>query len=95
MTNFEFHLGPNEFYNHDNWLGLFTQDIEPVEFFSVEKEQVNLISDTYSIGLGAAYEGSNQNMPGAAITFELSNIKRTHERSAYTLMILLGDIGGF
>ena len=54
-----------------------------------------MISDTFSLGIGAAYEGSNKNMPGGKITFELSNIKRAHERSAYTLMILLGDIGGF
>ena len=29
------------------------------------------------------------------VTLELSEIKRTYERQAYTFMTLLGDIGGF
>ena len=29
------------------------------------------------------------------VVFELSDIKRTYERQAYTFMTLLGDIGGF
>ena len=34
-------------------------------------------------------------MPAVEIRFTLSDIKRTYERSAYTFMILIGDIGGF
>ena len=34
-------------------------------------------------------------MPALEATFELSDVKRTHERQAYTFMILIGDIGGF
>ena len=80
MRLVEYQLGVNEFYNIDDKVGLFTAEIEPETFFSIENVQDGLIADAKALGIGAGYEGSDRNMPSAKISFELSDIKRTHER---------------
>ena len=30
-------LGPNEFHNYDDKIGLFAYEVDPFEFFSIEK----------------------------------------------------------
>ena len=46
MRLFDFQLGVNEFYNNDDKIGLFTEEIEPETFFSIENVQNGLIEDT-------------------------------------------------
>ena len=35
-----YELAPSEFYDHDNKLGAFNEDPEPISFLSVEKYEV-------------------------------------------------------
>ena len=88
--NYEFYLGPNEFLNVDDTVGLFAQDVDPETFFSTESIQYSESTNNLP-----SYPESWQFLPNASVRFQLSDIKRTSERSAYTFMILIGDIGGF
>ena len=74
-------LSPNEFINYDDYFGLFNQDPEPYNYLVVEND---VYSSTYFDG-----------RPRAEFRFVLSDIKRTQERKFYTLMQLIGDVGGF
>ena len=78
--SYEYYLGPNEFSNINDTVGMFSQDVDPETFFSTESVQ---------------YSETVDYLPSASIRFQLSDIKRTSERSAYTFFILIGDIGGF
>ena len=72
-------LGPNEFIDKRDRLGLFGSDKpEPYTFLSVKKEDLDKDNYVY--------------VPEIRIL--LSPIKHTYQRSVYTFMIMLGDIGG-
>ena len=64
-------------------------------FFSIEDIQNVFVQNLKALGIGTVYQGSNISMPRMEVILELSDIKRTYERQAYTFMTLIGDIGGF
>ena len=71
-------LGPNEFTDEVDHLGLFRKsDPEPYTFLSIESQTEGTKTVEY---------------PYATII--LSPIKHTYERATFTLMMLLGELGG-
>ena len=88
-------LASNEFYDYNDYFGLFEQDPEPKEFLSIDKS-VSTVVNLYGMNItDLAYPDSNQSLPFSEVQYVLSNKKRRIERQAYTFMILVGDIGGF
>ena len=88
-------LAPNEFYDYNDYFGLFEYDPEPHNFLSMETSEslvANLVGQNTT---GLSYPDSQEILPISEIKFILSDNKRLIERHAYTFMILVGDIGGF
>ena len=72
-------LGPNEFYDIDDRLGLFTAaEPEPHTWLTVVNDSAK------SIPNGKSPE----------ITIKLSHIRTIYERSVFTIMMILGELGG-
>ena len=84
-------LSPNKFIDNRDKLGLFKTKPEPFNFLSLEN-QSSIGSAATS---GAAYPDSQILLPQVSLEILLSDQERTYERNSYSLMILLGDIGGF
>ena len=87
-------LKPNEFTDFTDPFGLFDQEIEPKTFLSVEDwtETNAVIQD----GDGVEYnKGSGRRLPKFEVNIELSDKLSTYERSRYTFLELIGDVGGF
>ena len=80
-TNFlHIELGPNEFIDRTDKLGLFSKaEAETYTFLSVKNEKD--AKGTYST-------------ESTKIRILLSPIKHTYERSVFTFMMVLGEIGG-
>ena len=73
-------LGPNEFIEDTDKIGLFASaDEEPEQFLSVEE---------------LSNEKKLQESNAAKIEISLSNVKHTYERRSLTLMQIMGDLGG-
>ena len=81
-------LAPNEFISHEDSIGLFESEPEPIKFFSLEQ------TTTPSI-IPALKETDGFSKASIVYEIALSNQKFEHERKFYTLMILIGDLGGF
>ena len=81
-------LAPNEFSSYEDYFGFFESEPEPETFFSFEKEYKQPLSLPIT-----SVDGLKQ--PKAQIEIMLSNQKYEYERKVYTLMTLIGDIGGF
>ena len=78
-------------------------DPDPYNFLTIASYENNVDSQ-YSPQGGeynaAAIDSENPNSsvnysPVATLEFRLSDKMRTHERQAYTLFTMLGDLGGF
>ena len=78
----EIELGSNEFTDNDDNIGIFNTQAEPFNFLSIEKVSKEL-------------RPSKSDTSDFKISIVLSDIKRADERSAYTIMMLIGDVGGF
>ena len=74
-------MSMNEFKDNLDPVGFFLQEDEPYKFFSME-EVVEVHED---VSNGAI----------AQIEFQLSDKHYNYERSAYTILALVGDVGGF
>ena len=74
-------MSVNEFTDNRDQAGFFPLENEPTKYFSVE--DVTEIQEKTDDGALAQVE------------FKLSDKKYTYERSAYTFLMLIGDLGGF
>lgn len=83
----EVHLAINEFTSHEDYVGLFPGEPESETFFSVEKSQPSVLN--FPLKQGGMIQ------PKGVFEVFLSNQKYENERKVYTLMTLIGDIGGF
>ena len=81
-------LAPNEFISHEDSIGLFESEPEPINFFSLEQ------TTTPSL-IPVLDETDGFTKAGVVYEIALSNQKYEHERKIYTLMTLLSDLGGF
>ena len=81
-TNREIQLSPNQFIDHDKKSGFLYSDPEPFEFLKIEKYE------NFDYQFESDY-------PEIEIIMKLSDIERVYERESYTLMMMIGDIGGF
>ena len=79
----EYELALNEYNDNGDIIGLFTSEPEPYSFLNIEKinkkEEVNYSPNPKLL----QYE------------FKLSNQKYTYTRQVYTVMTMIGDLGGF
>ena len=66
--------------------------MEPYNFLQIESKD-DTTNDVVTGGFN--YPGSATSMPKARVNFILSDKIRSYERQAYSLIMLLGDIGGF
>ena len=81
-------LAPNEFISHEDSIGLFESEPEPINFFSIEQTTTPNIIPTLN-------ETDGFSKAGIVYEIALSTQKYEHERKIYTLMTLLSDLGGF
>ena len=72
----------NEFYDHSDRIGFLSSEPEPFSFLS-----------TTNIQVGSFLE--NTNITRAAWNIKLGSKKEIIRRQVYTIMTLIGDIGGF
>ena len=72
----------NKFTDNDNGFGIFDKDIEPVKFLSFTDRTIS----TNSI---------NSVIPDFKLIFTLSDSETILIRESYSLMMMVGDIGGF
>ena len=79
-------LAINEFSTYEDYIGLFQSEPEPETFFSVQKIESAQTYPKPKLGF---------TQPKAIIEVALSDQKFEYERKVYTLMTLIGDIGGF
>ena len=79
MNNVLYEVSKNEFINDDARLGLFRTDIEPYKFVTLDKSSQIISPSTNFINL----------------LIRLSDNKYTSERKFYTVLTLIGDLGGF
>ena len=72
-------LGPNEFTDKTDRFGLFSSsEPDSHNFLTVEREERIIV----------------EKQPAPKISIKLSSIKHEYERSAFTLMMVLGELGG-
>ena len=77
--NLVLELGPNEFTDKTDRFGLFSSsEPDSHNFLSVEREERQV----------------NERQTSPKISIKLSPIKHEYERSAFTLMMVLGELGG-
>ena len=79
-------LAINEFTSYEDYIGLFQSEPEPETFFSVQTLKTPPAFPKPKFGF---------TQPKAIIELLLSDQKFEYERKVYTLMTLIGDIGGF
>ena len=82
-------LGPSEFSEQRDQLGLFNQQEDSFEFLSIEHSN----SDRF-FPINKTIFFNDTAHPVTSASIYLSNKSITHERAAYTFMILLADVGG-
>ena len=76
-----FQLAKNEFENDNGRIGFLREEVEPLEFLTVDSESSSIenhSADTY-----------------AHFRLELAENMHFSERKSYTFFVLLGDVGGF
>ena len=90
----EFELSTNSFIDKSDPFGLIHSDPEPIKFYTFEKVTMFKAARLYwRFNEWNPYKKEKRfSMP---ITFTLSDIAKTYEREAYTLMAALSDFGGF
>ena len=79
-----FTLSVNKFYDYSDQVGLFEQDFEPYTYLTIDTRDKEKVPKT-----------SEDDIPTLVIEFMLSEQFSERERTAYTFMTLIGDIGGF
>ena len=79
-----FTLSVNNFYDYSDQVGLFEQDFEPYTYLTIDTRDKEKVPKT-----------SEDDIPTLIIEFMLSEQFSERERTAYTFMTLIGDIGGF
>ena len=85
----ELELGPNEFTDKKDRIGLFSlSDPEPHSFLTLERYELVDLENNKDSQLDDPYQSA------PTIHIVLSPIKRSYERSAFTLMMVLGELGG-
>ena len=81
-------MAPNEFTSIEDYIGLFDSEPEPVTFFSIE--EAGPATNKMPIKNSEVLR-----QPRGIVELVLSTQKYEHECKVYTLLILIGDIGGF
>ena len=79
-------------------LGLFELEFEPWQYLTPEQmtEVILPITSRNSLDDGyVRYPGSNTTLPKAEVFFQLSDQHYFFERTPYTILTLIGDLGGF
>ena len=78
-------LGPREFVNNDDPIGVFRFEKEEINYLGLEGNVQ--ISESILENFGATINGQ--------LKLQLADIRRSNEREVYSLIVLIQDFGGF
>ena len=79
-----YELTSSKFYDDKHYIGFIHEEPEPYDFMNIERE--------YTLQR-AKFDRDEFNF--LKLMFKLTDVQRTYERSPYTIITLLSDIGGF
>ena len=71
---------------------MIPQEADEISYFTEEKVTESVVPKYQTSDFG---DGNKVVLPGFNIEIKMSQRANAYERSAYTLLALLGDIGGF